>query len=147
MEQKQLIRVASQVEPRIRRPTIQMDCFVILAQLRFNRQGVGLNKNVRSKKWSDDMTKIVIYANSNLDSFYEQTLQYLHDKYHTYPTTLNYGPMTEAEAARISYYDGMGRDKAQHAIRNHHRSAKFSSNDDSNFHDVPVDLPTGRMVF
>ena len=87
MEQKQLIRVASQVEHRIRRPTIQMDCFVILAQLRFNRQGVGLNKNVRSKKWSDDMTKIVIYANSNLDSFYEQTLQYLHDKYiaHVFP--------------------------------------------------------------
>ena len=93
------------------------------------------------------MTKVVIYANSNLDSFYEQTLQYLHEKYHTYPTTLNYGPITEAEAARISYYDGLGRDTAQHAMRNHSRSAQGSRSDSANIHDVAVDLPTGRMVF
>jgi hypothetical protein len=55
------------------------------------------------------MTKVVIYSNTNLESFYEQTLQYLHEKYHTHPTMLNYGELTAKEAANISYHDAEGR--------------------------------------
>ncbi len=55
------------------------------------------------------MTKVIIMAGSNLDSFYEQTIQYLHDKYHTYPTCLSGIPVSEAEQAEITYNDAMGR--------------------------------------
>jgi hypothetical protein len=58
------------------------------------------------------MPTIIYKNNSRLESFYEERLDYLHNKYHKYPTTLNYGPMTEAEKARISYYDAHGRDCA-----------------------------------
>jgi hypothetical protein len=59
------------------------------------------------------MTKVIIISDSSLDSFYEQQLQYLHDKYHNYPTSLSGNPISDAEAARISYYDST----ARHASR------------------------------
>ena len=59
------------------------------------------------------MTKVIIYSNTNVDGFYEQTMQYLADKYHSYPTSLSGIPVSEAEAASISYYDAMGRHTAR----------------------------------
>jgi len=92
------------------------------------------------------MTKVVIYSNTNLESFYEQTLQYLHEKYHTHPTMLNYGPLTPEEAARISYYDGLGRATAKHAAKSRGgRGGRRGSNGGD--WDVPGDIPIGKMVF
>ena len=61
------------------------------------------------------MAKVIIYSNSSVDTFYEQTQQYLIDKYHTYPSSLLGIPVSEAEAASISYYDAMGRHVAREA--------------------------------
>ena len=61
------------------------------------------------------MTKVIIMSGSSLDSFYEQTLQYLHDKYHTYPTSLLGIPVSDSEAAEIGYNDAMGRQIASEA--------------------------------
>ena len=91
------------------------------------------------------MTKVVIYSNTNLESFYEQTLQYLHEKYHTHPTMLNYGPLTTEEAARISYYDGLGRDTANHAAKS--RNLSHHSRSSGQDWSVPTDIPIGKMVF
>ncbi len=92
------------------------------------------------------MTKVVIYSNSNLDSFYEQTLQYLHEKYHSQPTMLDYGPLTEDEAARISYYDGLGKDPIRQAAKNQRSSHNkhYSSQD---YYDSSMDMPVGKTVF
>lgn len=92
------------------------------------------------------MTKVVIYSNTNLESFYEQTLEYLNEKYHSHPTMLNYGPLDAQEAARISYYDGMGRDTARHAIRSQ-RSSHYARNSNQDYWDVPDDIPIGKQVF
>ena len=42
-------------------------------------------------------------------SFFQETLERLHEKYHQYPTTLNYGPMTETETVEQSCNDAPGR--------------------------------------
>jgi hypothetical protein len=34
------------------------------------------------------MTKVIIISGGNLDSYYEQVQQYLHAKYHNYPSNL-----------------------------------------------------------
>jgi len=34
------------------------------------------------------MTKVIIMKGSSLDNYYEQTMDYLHVKYHTYPKKL-----------------------------------------------------------
>jgi len=92
------------------------------------------------------MTKVVIYSNANLESFYEQTLQYLHEKYHSHPTMLDYGPLSAEESARISYYDGLGRDTVRHAIKSQRSyQSTWRSNQDS--WDLPADVPIGKMVF
>lgn len=92
------------------------------------------------------MTKVLIYSNTNLESFYEQTLQYLHEKYHSHPTMLDNSPLSAEEAARISYYDGLGRDTVQHAIRSH-RSSYYDRNSNQEYWDIPTDMPIGKMVF
>lgn len=93
------------------------------------------------------MTKVVIYSNANLESFYEQTLQYLHEKYHSHPTMLDYGPLSAEEAARISYYDGLGRDTVRHAIKSQ-RSSRASRRSHQDYWDVPdSDVPIGKVVF
>jgi len=73
------------------------------------------------------MTKVIIISGGSLDSFYEQTLQYLHDKYHTYPTSLTGIPVSEEEAAEISYHDSMARHSAGEAS-------------------IPADIPIGKLV-
>lgn len=92
------------------------------------------------------MTKVVIYSNVNLESFYEQTLQYLHEKYHSHPTMLDYSPLTEDEAARITYYDGLGRDTVHHAMRGQRSSHTFHNTNQDHW-DIPADIPIGKMVF
>lgn len=92
------------------------------------------------------MTKVVIYSNANLESFYEQTLQYLHEKYHSHPTMLDYGPLTDTEAARISCNDGLGRDaarrmKASGNIRTRADGSQYYTNE------AGVDIPLGKMIF
>ena len=45
------------------------------------------------------MTKVILISGGNLDSFYEQSLQYLDDKYHNYPS--HFGPPSPGEQAAI----------------------------------------------
>ncbi len=58
------------------------------------------------------MTKVIIISGGNLDSFYEQTLQYLHDKYHSYPSSLSGSAMSEAEAAELAENEAMAKHSA-----------------------------------
>ena len=58
------------------------------------------------------MTKIVIYSESSLDGFCEQTLQYLHDKYHSHPSGLRGVKTTQAQREEMSYNDAQGRGAA-----------------------------------
>jgi hypothetical protein len=46
------------------------------------------------------MTKVIIISGESLDGFYERTVQYLHNKYHTHPTHLIGNKTSETEAAR-----------------------------------------------
>ena len=90
------------------------------------------------------MTKIVIYSDIGLDGFYEQTKEYLHDKYHTYSTSIVSRPITPAQAARTSYYDAMGRGNGRRASRGRRggQSADFNSSGD-----YVGDVPIGKRVF
>ena len=71
------------------------------------------------------MTKIIIMPNSNLESFYERTLQELHDRHHSYPTCLSGIPVTEAEQIEISNVDGLGRYVANDAQSSGRVSSKM----------------------
>ena len=61
------------------------------------------------------MTKVIIISGGNLDSYYEQVQQYLHAKYHTYPTSLLPLNISESERAQQGYYDAMARHTAAEA--------------------------------
>ena len=61
------------------------------------------------------MTKVIIISGGSLDSYYEQVQQYLHAKYHTYPTNLLPLNISEAERAEQSHYDAMARHTASEA--------------------------------
>lgn len=87
------------------------------------------------------MTKVFIYSDSGLESFYEQTLQYLNDKYHTHPSNLSNQPFSPAEREAMSYNDGMGRDLARHA-----RSSSRSNYRDSYNHSGG-EINYGKAVF
>jgi len=93
------------------------------------------------------MTKIVIYSESSLDGFYDQTLQYLHDKYHTYSTTLTERPISAAEAAHTSYYDAMGRDAGRHSSQVRGSTRGYRDSHFSTQVDIPSDVPIGKAVF
>jgi len=73
------------------------------------------------------MPIILNKVGDRLGRFYQGRLDYLHEKYHQYPTTLNYGPMTDAEKAELTCNDALGRDAANRVD--------------------PGDLPTGRTIF
>ena len=69
------------------------------------------------------MTKIIIMPNSNLDSFYERTIQELHDRHMSYPTSLSGIPVTAEEQVEISNVDGLGRyvaGEARHGSGGHY---------------------------
>lgn len=74
------------------------------------------------------MTKVIIISGGNLDSYYEQVQQYLHAKYHTYPTNLLPLNISETEQVQQGYYDAMGRHAAN-------ESDGFS-----------IDVPIGKLV-
>ena len=57
------------------------------------------------------MTKIIIYSDSSLDGFYKQTIEYLHGKYHSHPTTLGKSQGDPEQGA----HDAQGRDAARNA--------------------------------
>lgn len=93
------------------------------------------------------MTKIIIYPACTLDRFYEQTLEYLYDKYHTYPTTLNQEVTMEAEAARLSYCDGLGQVTARHALNGLRASPSKRNLSDQGQNKSNGNLPLGKTVF
>jgi len=74
------------------------------------------------------MTRVIIISGKSLDSFYEQQLQYLHDKYHNYPTNLSGNPISDSEHARMAYYDTTAR----------HASKGLN---------IPGDIKIGKTVF
>lgn len=70
---------------------------------------------VRISEYRDSTGNPIIgIFSSTLDSYYEQTINYLHDKYFTHPTHLSSEPLTEYEKSRIAFYDGMGNDLVKH---------------------------------
>jgi len=70
---------------------------------------------------------VIIISGGSLDSFYEQTLQYLRGKYHSYPSSLLGTPISESEKDDISYRDAMARQSANEAS-------------------IPSDVPIGKLV-
>jgi hypothetical protein len=52
------------------------------------------------------MTQVIIISNSSLESLYEQTMHYINEKYHNYPTYLSQRAFTEEEAKKIANIDG-----------------------------------------
>ena len=73
------------------------------------------------------MTKVIIIQGDSLESYYEQTLYYLHQKYHTYPSNLSNVSVDPEIAAEQSMYERLARDSA----------------------DTPVNsnLPPGKIVY
>lgn len=57
------------------------------------------------------MTKVIIIQGGNLDSYYEMTLEYLHQKYHTNPEV--FGAVTSADQQlESSIHERLARDTA-----------------------------------
>ena len=50
------------------------------------------------------MTNVIIIQGDELEQFYERTLQYLNEKYHTYPDVLPEIPMSEQQAAEMNAF-------------------------------------------
>ena len=96
------------------------------AALPTSKRHTGIGKNARGRRKSEPVTKIIIYSDSSLDGFYKQTIEYLHGKYHSHPTTLNGQPGNPEQFA----HDAMARDAGRNAI----------SGD-------PGNVPIGKRVF
>jgi hypothetical protein len=60
------------------------------------------------------MTKVIIQGGS-LESYYEQTMNYLHAKYHNYPSNLLDLHVCPEERSRQSYYEAQARQIAAEA--------------------------------
>ncbi|MBC8504983.1 MAG: hypothetical protein ISR58_14310 [Anaerolineales bacterium] len=61
------------------------------------------------------MTQVIIIQGGSLESYYEQTLDYLHAKYHSYPSNLpelSVDPDVECE---LGYYERLARKIAEEA--------------------------------
>jgi hypothetical protein len=59
-----------------------------------------------------DMTKVYIVPGGSLESYYEQTMNYLHAKYHNYPSNLADLHVCPDERSRQSYYEAQAREIA-----------------------------------
>jgi hypothetical protein len=59
------------------------------------------------------MTKVIILSDETLDTFYERTQQYFHQKFHTCPSSLSGRPVPEEEAAQLSYYEALAQGLAE----------------------------------
>ncbi len=55
------------------------------------------------------MTKVIIIQGGSLESYYEQTMNYLHAKYHNYPSNLLDLHVCPEERSRQSYYEAQAR--------------------------------------
>ncbi|MBL7164613.1 MAG: hypothetical protein ISS57_18655 [Anaerolineales bacterium] len=61
------------------------------------------------------MTKVIIIQGGSLESYYEQTMDYLHAKYHTYPSNLLDLPISPEDASRMGYYEKLAQNIAAEA--------------------------------
>lgn len=61
------------------------------------------------------MTHVLVISGSNLDSYYEQTMDYIFAKYHTYPTSLDPQVIDPTTMGEIKYYEKLARDIAEEA--------------------------------
>ena len=59
--------------------------------------------------------KVTITQGGSLDSFYEQTIDYLHQKYHTYPSNLKGLHIDQNVMAEIGMYERLTHDTAASA--------------------------------
>jgi hypothetical protein len=65
------------------------------------------------------MTKVIIIQGGSLDSYYEKTLNYLHEKYHTYPSNLLDLHIDPDVMARDGMYERLAKDTANAAVSEH----------------------------
>ncbi len=61
------------------------------------------------------MTKVTITQGGSLESFYEQAIDYLHQKYHTYPSNLKDLHIDPDAMAEIGMYERLAHDTANSA--------------------------------
>jgi hypothetical protein len=73
------------------------------------------------------MTKVIIIQGGSLDSYYEQTSNYLHKKYHTYPTNLQNLYVPQEQMDTEAMHERLARDTAANA-------------------DINPNLPPGKIV-
>lgn len=73
------------------------------------------------------MTKVIIIQGGSLESYYEQTLEYLHAKYHTYPSNLYEQPSLSEGSSQMGYYEKLAQNIATEA-------------------DIDGSLPLGKLV-
>ena len=59
---------------------------------------------------SSSGTHLQLTSGISQEGHYDAVLDYTHDKYFSKPSSLESRPITEAQAARRTYYDAMGRD-------------------------------------
>jgi len=58
------------------------------------------------------MTKVIIIQGGSLESYYEQTLDYLHAKYHTYPSNIPDHPVSEEEISIMGCFEKLAQNAA-----------------------------------
>jgi len=73
------------------------------------------------------MSKVIIIHDDSLENYYERTMDYLHNKYHNYPSNLPKTPLSAEAQSRQSFNTAMGRNAAANA-------------------DIDPDVPLGKQV-
>ncbi len=73
------------------------------------------------------MTKVIIIQGGSLESYYEQTLDYLHAKYHTYPSNLYDQGKSSVDSDQMGYYEKLAQNIAAEA-------------------DIGGSIPSGKMI-
>ncbi len=58
------------------------------------------------------MTKVIIIQGGSLESYYEQTLEYLHAKYHTSHSNLFTSRTSKEDTCRAGYYEKLAQNIA-----------------------------------
>ena len=61
------------------------------------------------------MTRVIIIQGGGLESYYEQTMDYLYAKYHNYPSNLPNLPISGEELSEMGYYEKLARKIADEA--------------------------------
>ena len=73
------------------------------------------------------MTHVIIISGGSLETYYEQTMDYLHAKYHTYPSNLPDLPVDPDVMSEMGYYEKLARNIADEA-------------------DIDGSIPLGKLV-